>query len=1515
MEMDPAWLDSLSEEWISQPRSSSPASHKKSPTPSFNNSQSRIPRLKSRSVSVSSLPTNGSIIAKRSKEGVLRERTASDQNVSLSKLHKPSSKVDNGHISMDSLPSTPKGTVQHRVAQTNGEKQHATPDWRKRVLEEGHEYGGQRDLFSPMGLEHVFKQPSTRMLPRKQRSQKVEVAKVEHFPSSPPPYSKPTRKNSTDHNVYKGRAQDDYVLDAIKTAPLSLQKPSHSDHNLNNLNINSSQHSSPMEEPSRDSQQGSRIISPLTAYQVNSTDHTHHISHCGTLKDQSRTTSNHSELRHEMISPVSLPRHAFSRQTTKSSADLSGNPSKSELPTITNDHPSRPSSRSSDRGTYGRTQHSSRRQEQIMDLTSHSLPDDLSVGTEVFVANGGFVNTRRGGYSADGSFRRRPLSPSLPPSDLLPEDTSLADPSWQLNEGHSSASRLGTREQEVTPPKEIEITPKTPVRNRQQDRNSPDKPRSAGSPLKLFDKYDTFTNDRLLRRMSQFEEGYQEEPSDPKLDCENAESLSTVHQAQSLPRLPTSCPPTGKNHRISSFGEGKLDCFGFTHRALLQGGNGLEDYKNQSPSRPQPHKDQVVLSPQSASSTTMRKSDNSRRCRSKLSSSTRSSRCNQSTIDLGNESADSAIDSTHKLHESPGNEKSGKRFLNSPAKDSKAKRRCMIYVKEDKRLNVNDHLLVETVLPIPAVSIIGRKRKDARYEHDSQAADPEILAKRSILRPRIFTPHHVRSGSGPVAPLTLSPSKAVQIPDVSVVDEQLGSKNLPTQTVDQSTHILAEELATFALDVAQDIATGVRKTSVTTADFFNEANLIMQHIRAKEQFQSNRESGDNSDLEQLENIEESSFEGSTKERLSRPPSREGGSLRRLRERKQLDPRVVSHLRKYEDKSDIDVGLSASTKSFKAVIENTGEVGGPMESDPPNIRMRNNQQRKDSWRQDTRAESSDDQPLSSTSSKGSIPSGSSNSTGHKATIAPQTISHLISDHVAGMTFDRTRQAWVKRKASTIKVENPEDHSSECTEEDPLGEIPDLSVDEVEELNRMKAHLESSPLSSNHTDTVEKSRQSEPPKSKHNEDCTHFSSVGHLNANEEQHHSDPEPAKQSESDIDCLHSTSPTNSKGGQPSLSVGIATHVETDKSPSTKPVECEEDVEREFSILEGRFDPPPIRIKDMSRQPRVVTVAFSSPLVDEIYEKDSFKEPIEDWELDDELDHKFAQDQINLHQISNDVSTQKSSGYMQTSSFRRAGRRASAVTRSYLTRPVSRIDEQEELIFLDDDKVCHTLSRDIVLTTPQQPLSITRHLSVSPGEASDPSFQLTPLPNFSMHQIDEVVDQESKKVSKRRDRLSGELVRRPFDLSVKEIVKKITDIEPYEPYWEHIRKLNLQNKELLTLHELKHFCDRIEELNVSENELSHLNGAPSGIRILNARGNCITSLTDWSHLPNLQYLDISNNHVQDFCGFRGLWHLRDIQADNNQIEDLSGLSGLDGLLRLSLRNNHIKTLNFKCSNL
>lgn len=150
-----------------------------------------------------------------------------------------------------------------------------------------------------------------------------------------------------------------------------------------------------------------------------------------------------------------------------------------------------------------------------------------------------------------------------------------------------------------------------------------------------------------------------------------------------------------------------------------------------------------------------------------------------------------------------------------------------------------------------------------------------------------------------------------------------------------------------------------------------------------------------------------------------------------------------------------------------------------------------------------------------------------------------------------------------------------------------------------------------------------------------------------------------------------------------------------------------------------------------------------------------------------------------------------------------------------------------------------------------------------------------------------------------------------LSLAAQDLVKKLTDLLPYEPYWEFLRSVNLHDQDLKTLHMFNKFCGRVEELDVSSNQIGELEGIPHTVRLLNVRGNCLSDLAAWESLQNLQYLDVSSNQLGSLKGFQCLVHLRALKAENNEIESLDGLEGLDGLTSLSLKGNELRTVDFE----
>lgn len=263
-------------------------------------------------------------------------------------------------------------------------------------------------------------------------------------------------------------------------------------------------------------------------------------------------------------------------------------------------------------------------------------------------------------------------------------------------------------------------------------------------------------------------------------------------------------------------------------------------------------------------------------------------------------------------------------------------------------------------------------------------------------------------------------------------------------------------------------------------------------------------------------------------------------------------------------------------------------------------------------------------------------------------------------------------------------------------------------------------------------------------------------------------------------------------------------------------------------------------------------------------------------------------------------------GFRRRSALPSVSRRMSLGQQPYTARPMSRLDEHEELSIIHCP---NSADLKVALSTPMNTGSLA--IPQSSSQASNIGFQLSPLTEFTIHQIDRPLDEPLNPTGQGLIRRSDNRV----SLSTQDIVKRITDVEPFEPYWEYLQTLNLRNRDMLTLYMLDNFCGRLEHLDVSSNRLGEINGAPSSTRYLNVRQNCLSSLITWSHLYNLQYLDVSGNELTNVKGFQSLVHLRELKANDNRIESLDGVLALDGLIQLSLRRNRVRRVNFGEANL
>ncbi|CAZ85828.1 unnamed protein product [Tuber melanosporum] len=267
--------------------------------------------------------------------------------------------------------------------------------------------------------------------------------------------------------------------------------------------------------------------------------------------------------------------------------------------------------------------------------------------------------------------------------------------------------------------------------------------------------------------------------------------------------------------------------------------------------------------------------------------------------------------------------------------------------------------------------------------------------------------------------------------------------------------------------------------------------------------------------------------------------------------------------------------------------------------------------------------------------------------------------------------------------------------------------------------------------------------------------------------------------------------------------------------------------------------------------------------------------------------------------------------------YRGAARRRSGGNKSFVGRPISRIkEEDEETVGVED--ISRSLRR-ISLSSSLTPLpthfaTYVSSLPPSTVKKTDVSFHMTPLADISYHYetTEALINLELSFLATRRGpKASAKSIEASFSIAQENLIKTLTDVEPYEPYWEWMKFLKLADRKMETLHTLNEWCQRIEELDVSNNQLGQLSGVPENVKDLKAASNCLSSITHFGHLFNLQYLDISRNGLENLDGLRNLKHLRELKVDENSLESLEGVLNMDGLASLRARRNKLTTVSFE----
>lgn len=1453
------WLDSLPDDWVSQPPQT-PASR---PSPSLPTApvtqsarkcigcyhRSRIPRPEpSPRIKAKSTP-KGTKQAQAKKAGNdtpsprasprLNNSPAKGASKATTKpgtpsRKKPSSTPLKNMVSVRSTSNVSTHTEEQGTVQVRPVKGDAkgTPEWKRRLIRGEMAPDEQCDLFAPLGLESIFKPPPAGSEPAGQGSFAISGPTDDVKRANEEPSDNQNKQDKGDTGLAKNK-------------------------DLEGRDSNNSTQDKEQDKENREHDPESKESGSIS--KPNNTDASQ-LSACGLdgvseMDIRMRSASGREEIRNEGITPILLSRtNTANCRTTSGVLKSALKQLNGKLENLSQNATDRPASETG--GGEDDTH-----PEDLLDVTSQSLPADLSMGTQEFIKTKPFVNFRRGGYE-DGSFRMRRLSPSSFPSQAL-SSSPLTNSKILSSPPPYDAPSPQDRQLNSPGVSQLPAVTLSPAGDSGPDRPDSHKMNSSGSPLKLFGNHDTFTNNKLLRRMSQFEETFEavsedDEPASPSLGVRrkranrslpNLRRRLTNDQSSQKTTHPES--QDASDPRMNRFGSGQLDSFDFENETSPRIDVPRRSFEDQRP---------LYAGLHSRSFSRDSRRDNPRKAKSLDSiperrrfprrlASRRLGASQPAPVTTGPRPDNSEINGV----------------LNTPGRSSIPKRRRILQ-KASEQLDDHQRELDMLAGSMRGLSLLQVSLERQGINYDTQSG---VDLSQPTPRSRSPTPNQV----GALSDQTSSKKRG---------DKSNGVDNVPEG----------------------------RRRSLTTQDFLDEATKIMSMIRAKGKYKGGLASVEESDMASATNADETYTEESSRENLSRPPSRDGVDIRKLREPQQLDPRIASHLRKFEDKDDTELLMGASVMSLhlnkeQKVRANKKEGGGEVESSPPNTRIRGDTRIQ---RKRKLSQSDDDQPnredlltvdtqATSGSLNGhSIPTASSNNSNAKGVIPSDMVSHLIPEQVNGMVYDRSTHTWVKKKTGGSMNGSRDD-----SEDDPFGSIPDLSVDELEEMMRLQ-RLGSPNGKASQRSTGQGAR------------------ISNTRSNPDQPESQPLDARPRTRDgATSVPDSSSVQSKltrftssGPRPETratswgSDGLTGNAKQDPDGADRNQRLK-DIEHEIKLHEGRTHTLPRRPEGSGCQPRVVTISFSSPLVSHVaYPED------DDGEVNEQKSRpsqgKSSGPEGNSHAIPNPPGGEPQRGRQLKHSVSVTGpsHRTSLDGKPFIGHSISRIDEQNE-------ETTDELS--LVRQDTPTPLSNGVHKSViyppSAGPDSSYSFHLSPLPDFTVHQIDDPLHLEVSYIAQRTHPSSLRQVHGTFALAAEDLVKHITDAEPYEPYWEHIRRLNLRGKGLITLHKLNDFCPRLEELDVSENELGQLSGAPSTLRNLIIQHNCLSNLTAWGHLVNLQYLDVSGNQLESLDGFSGLIHLRELRANNNKIRNIDGILDLNGLLRLELRHNALTMVDFE----
>lgn len=797
----------------------------------------------------------------------------------------------------------------------------------------------------------------------------------------------------------------------------------------------------------------------------------------------------------------------------------------------------------------------------------------------------------------------------------------------------------------------------------------------------------------------------------------------------------------------------------------------------------------------------------------------------------------------------------------SPAKERSPKRRRTLLKDE---IFVDGTEVEIKLSRIPDGSLAGKKRRDALPGQEAEPASPGTMAARPVIRP---------SGSRRLSGNTHSRTASAT--------EVLRSA---TDALPKVAQEIAEELQSF-VEKAAETKRDSRVASLATKDYMEEANKVMEFIRARGKPKPVLpEIQEPSELNPDAILDLEIEEDSTKDSFSRPPSREG-RLPQMPDRRhaQHDAATANHLKKFRDADDLELLTSTSVLGALHLVDNKAseeaalvpvpedeplDIGESFQSDPPGMRILNDNDRKRKYigsEIETQGSNFSDN-MHSDGSKRTI--ATTSSTGSRGMISQGTVS--IPDTVGIMTFDKESKKWIKQNIAVPKpvasIASPGSKSQrhEHSEADPFDGIPDLSFDETGEAGWKKSPKRAEP---EFLDEISRSE---------------------------------------------LANVLPNNVKVAQVPAKSSLKSPRKLRQSvDQSRPVSQDSKASKHEELLHNGFKSADIEVS-RSHQPRVVTIAFSSPIASEI----PYVQPpsLTDTDLDEDdpsllpLDDEGSVLATRVAPTFDELAEQDD-GYepVQTRTVMGSVERHEQYRAMTLNRrPVSRIEEYDEDQDNQELSLVHIKHQELT-PMPDRRLSVRK----SSGKKDSSLLCLTPLSEFTLHQVDRMNHPEESFVAERANPKTLRQAHGSQALTEDALVKAITDAEPTELFWEQLRRLQLRKNGLASLHGLKDYCSALEYLDVASNKIMHLTDLPTTIMSLNVASNMLNDLTSWTQLHNLQYVDVSSNQLESLDCFSSLLHLRRLKASKNKIRQIEGILDMAGLVSLDLSGNDIPEVDFR----